>query len=323
MRETKVIFTGIMILLLSIFCTSCRGIETSSKEELAYKYDTILSIRPIEANGDIIAEKAKQKIEEAKQKLEAERIKAEEAAKAIEVAKVQEAERQAQERQVQEKANEAINHSNNVTTNIQREELLVEQIQGIGSAEQVITVTNDNSSELQVTVQAFEKRSGKWVKILECPGVIGFEGFSYNKTEQNNTSPIGIYTIGTAFGQAGNPGTGLNFRDITPNDYWVDDPNSDYYNSWQTGAPAGRWNSAEDLYNISVYKYGFVINYNTSNVVKGKGSAIFFHIWSSSYRGTAGCTAVAEENVVKLLNWLSTDKNPLIVQGTVDQVRNM
>jgi len=308
--EAKAVLKVVAVFLLVVFCTSCQVKEEAKESDLEYKYEVSSSVRPFQDNGYNLAEQGKKKIEEAKQKAEQERLKAEEEAKAEETAR-------------KEKNNENINVSNNVAANPQKEELLVEKIQGIGSAEQVITVTNDYSSSLQVTVQAFEKQNGVWRKILECPGVIGFEGFSYNKTEQNNTSPIGIYTLVTAFGQVGNPGTGLSFRDITPNDYWVDDPNSAYYNSWQTGDSAGRWNSAEALYQISLYKYGFVINYNTENVVKGKGSAIFFHIWSSPYKGTAGCTAVAEENVIKLLNWLRADKNPLIVQGTVEQVENM
>ncbi|NLJ91262.1 MAG: SH3 domain-containing protein, partial [Clostridiales bacterium] len=58
-------------------------------------------------------------------------------------------------------------------TNPIREPLLVEQIKGIGGSNQVITVTNQSASSVQVTIQAFEKIDGEWKEIYNLPGVIG------------------------------------------------------------------------------------------------------------------------------------------------------
>ena len=62
----------------------------------------------------------------------------------------------------------------------------------------------------------------------------------------------------------------------TNNDYWIDDVSFPDYNKWVTyeGNPDEKWNSYERL-RISDYKYAVVINYNTSNIQPGKGSAIF------------------------------------------------
>jgi L,D-peptidoglycan transpeptidase YkuD (ErfK/YbiS/YcfS/YnhG family) len=50
-------------------------------------------------------------------------------------------------------------------------------------------------------------------------------------------------------------------------------------------------------------------------IVKGKGSAIFLHVWKD--RGsTVGCVAMPEEIVLKILAWLDPAKKPLIVMGT-------
>ena len=61
--------------------------------------------------------------------------------------------------------------------------------------------------------------------------------------------------------------------------------------------------SAEHLYDHKIaYKYGLVINYNTENIMKGKGSAIFFHV--STNGPTHGCVSVDEDTMVKILKIL-------------------
>jgi L,D-peptidoglycan transpeptidase YkuD (ErfK/YbiS/YcfS/YnhG family) len=94
------------------------------------------------------------------------------------------------------------------------------------------------------------------------------------------------------------------------------------YNTWQQGPVNGRWTSAEQMY-IPEYNYGFVINYNTAERVPAKGSAIFFHVWSGAGSGTAGCTAAAEENVIRTLKWLNPSKNPIIIEGPMSEVQKM
>ena len=60
------------------------------------------------------------------------------------------------------------------------------------------------------------------------------------------------------------------------------------------------WNSAEDLPKETVaYRYVAVVEYNTANIVKGAGSAIFLHC--SLGRPTSGCISVSEESMSKIL----------------------
>ncbi len=118
------------------------------------------------------------------------------------------------------------------------------------------------------------------------------------------------------------PGTSMNYRQSTTNDFWVDDVNSPLYNTWQQGPANNRWNSAENMY-IPQYNYGFVINHNTTSRTPGKGSAIFFHVWSGPGHGTAGCTAAAQSNVISTLKWLNPSKSPIIIQGSMSDVLKM
>lgn len=195
---------------------------------------------------------------------------------------------------------------------------IADNLKTVGSNNQIILVTTSGYGTSYARIRTFEKINDKFAEILNVSGYIGKYGFAQVMSEGGMSSPRGKFSVGTAFGRYGNPGTRLNFRNITGNDYWVDDPNSSLYNTWQTGPVNGRWNSAEKM-NIAAYNYGFVINYNTSERIPGKGSAIFFHV-SSGY--TAGCTGTSQENVIKILNWLDPSKNPVIIQCPESELVN-
>ncbi|PLT34092.1 hypothetical protein CUU64_10325 [Bacillus sp. V5-8f] len=153
-------------------------------------------------------------------------------------------------------------------------------------------------------------------------GVIGKKGFAVSKAEGDGKSPMGIYSFGTAFGTASKPaGMSWPYRKSTKNDYWIDAPSSKYYNKWFTST--SKPSVSHEIMYQPLYKYAAVINYNTSPIVKGKGSAIFLHIWRSSSSPTAGCVATQEKNVVSILKWLNQKSNPQIVMGTTDYVKNI
>lgn len=200
--------------------------------------------------------------------------------------------------------------------------LLIDGINGKGNAGQAIVVTTNNFGSVSATITTFEKVNGKWIQVASFAGDVGRNGFAYNKVEGDGHSPIGIFSLGTAFGRNSNPGATTNYRKSTPNDFWVDDVNSSLYNTWQKGPATGRWNSAENMY-IPQYNYGFVINYNTAKRIPGKGSAIFFHVWSGPGHGTAGCTATAQNNVISILKWLKPSENPVIIEGPMSEVLKM
>lgn len=197
--------------------------------------------------------------------------------------------------------------------------LLINKINGKGNAQQAIVVTTNSPGAVNATITTFEKINGSWRQVATFAGNVGKNGFAYNKVEGDGHSPIGIFSLGTAFGRYSNPGTAMKYRKSTLNSFWVDDVNSALYNTWQEGPVNGRWISAEKMY-IPQYNYGFVINYNTSQRTPGKGSAIFFHVWSGAGHGTAGCTATAQDNVISILKWLNSSKSPVIIEGPMSEV---
>lgn len=173
----------------------------------------------------------------------------------------------------------------------------------------VIVESSGNSAE----VSFYEKdEDGLWCdKNLTVSGWVGSNGVDDKSQEGDYKTPFGLYSIGEAFYIYDQPATGLDSFQVTENTYWVDDPNSQYYNQRVEGTENMDWNSAEHMLSYSIsYKYGFVVNFNMDPIVPGKGSAIFFHCGSGP---TAGCIAVPESSVLSYLEQLDKSKSPCIL----------
>ena len=179
----------------------------------------------------------------------------------------------------------------------------------------VVTVSSPNSHE--ATLQAFEKIQHMWRPVfLDIHAVVGRNGLSAEKEEGDGRSPVGIFEFGTAFGTIEKiSGIKFPYSVTSRYDYWIDDAASDDYNRWVyfEGDPYKRWQSFERLH-IAPYKYALVINYNVNPVVKGRGSAIFMHVSYDLSKGTSGCTAVSEEDMLHILQWIDASKNPVFIQ---------
>ena len=198
----------------------------------------------------------------------------------------------------------------------------VTKLENLGDAGQVILVTAADHGQTLVRVTAYEKGAEGWTQVLDTLGVIGRSGFGDSKKEGDGRSPVGAFTLGTAFGTAVNPDTKMAYIQTGEDDIWVDDDQSVYYNTWQkrSAIPADSFTSHEDLA-ITAYEYAFVIDYNTKTIVPGDGSAIFFHVKGAT--STAGCTAVEKDDIVTLLQWLDPAKNPVILQGAVGEIAGL
>jgi L,D-peptidoglycan transpeptidase YkuD (ErfK/YbiS/YcfS/YnhG family) len=189
----------------------------------------------------------------------------------------------------------------------------------IGESTQILLVVNNSSFFFTKTnVYAAEKRGDKWQMAFEpFNAVIGRNGFaaSGEKREGDGKTPSGIYPLKMTFGYDATIGTKMPYRQVLADDIWVDDPQADDYNRWvkksETRAASYEIMKRDD----NLYKYGIVIEYNTSPVIKGYGSAIFLHIWKGESFPTAGCVAVSEEDIIKILGWLDPAASPLIITG--------
>jgi L,D-peptidoglycan transpeptidase YkuD (ErfK/YbiS/YcfS/YnhG family) len=160
-----------------------------------------------------------------------------------------------------------------------------------------------------------EKIKGDWkMAIAPVRASIGRTGFtdSMHKQEGDGHTPEGLYALGQLFSYDSIVPTRLPFIVVNEQDKWIDDSTSDEYNKYIRGATNAK--SFEHLLLNSIeYKYCTVIEYNTDPVIKGKGSAIFFHVATPQYKTTAGCVAIAEKDMLTFLNWFHPKKKKSIL----------
>lgn len=153
-------------------------------------------------------------------------------------------------------------------------------------------------------------------------GVSRPEGFR-EKREGDGCSPAGIFRVPFVFGMAPEadarveaPALTLPYTHLADSIIGVDDPDSHYYNQVVDSNLVPRdWNSHEPMNRFKVlYRWGAFIAHNPEGV-PNLGSCIFIHIWPGPGEPTAGCTGMADADVVRVLTWLDPAKEPRLVQG--------
>jgi L,D-peptidoglycan transpeptidase YkuD (ErfK/YbiS/YcfS/YnhG family) len=195
-----------------------------------------------------------------------------------------------------------------------------------GESEQILLVMGNISELSSAKIYSFEKRNNRWeVMLRPIDASIGRNGFALPdlKREGDGRTPSGVYALEYAFGYLSDIDTKMHYLQTTEDDVWVDDANSiDYNQRLKRGHTKAT--SFEDMRRKdNLYKYGIVIAYNTNPVVRGLGSAIFFHIWKGKGKPTAGCIAMSEKNITSILNWVEPSRKPLVIMGTEDTLKGM
>ena len=187
---------------------------------------------------------------------------------------------------------------------------------------QLVVVFNSASADHHANLLTFEKTEEGWQPVFEVMQAgIGENGFApiNEKVEGDGKSPTGIFALGQLFTYLDSADTKMPFQKTNAEDKWIDDPESENYNRYVQGETDAQ--SYENLLLKSdAYKYCMVIEYNTNPVVKGKGSAIFFHLNKTGNESTAGCVAITEENMLRVLKWLDPKSNPHIIMGNKDEL---
>ena len=151
-------------------------------------------------------------------------------------------------------------------------------------------------------------------------GLARQRGTSPAKREGDRRTPTGIFGfLRTMYGIAPNPGVHYGYRRVVCGDWWVEDPASPSYNRFRHvrcgSTPPFRTKSEDLSRSPTAYRHFAVIAYNTSPVVPGRGSGIFFH--ASTGRPTLGCVSLPLPRLIATLRWLRASEAPLIAIGTV------
>lgn len=152
----------------------------------------------------------------------------------------------------------------------------------------------------------YDRNAFGWFRLFgPVPAVFGRNGIAPagEKREGDGRTPSGIFTLTECFGYNDTAPVHLRYAQVTDSDIWIDDTNHPDYNRW-TQLPTTATSYENLRRNDELYRYAIVIDYNRAPVVAGAGSAIFIHIRRSDGRPTAGCIALAEDDLLALLGRL-------------------
>lgn len=146
-------------------------------------------------------------------------------------------------------------------------------------------------------VMMYDKTDTGWNCVLECQGYVGKKGIN-KKKEGDKKTPSGVYNLTSGFGIKSDPGTSMPYVKVNKYLYWCAD--KEHYNQLIDTREVPHKCHGEHLIKfVPHYNYGMFLDYNSSHTYK-KGSAIFLHCTGSS-KYTAGCIAVSEKNMIKIL----------------------
>lgn len=194
---------------------------------------------------------------------------------------------------------------------------------------QLIVVTTPDWDAVEGNLYRFERSTtlSPWKEVgSPIPVTVGKKGMAWGieisdvpcKREGDLKSPAGIYSLGTAFGDLAHKkyAVKLSYLVIEQDTECVDDPSSGFYNQFVDAKTEPRdWTSSEKMLEVGhYYAIGIEVKYNSDPIMPGFGSCIFIHVWKDRNSGTAGCTAMQEDNLNEIVSWLNVDKQPAIVQ---------
>jgi len=201
------------------------------------------------------------------------------------------------------------------------------------SHQMVLVITPDWNADHGV-LRTFERAGNTWTPVASAQDVtIGRAGSAWGiglnpaqadgpqKHEGDGRAAAGVYRIGEVFGYAASADTRMPYAAMTDTDWCVDVDGSPYYNqivdAKKVGDKAVQGASEPMRRDLHMngdprYKIGFVIEHNAKGK-PGGGSCIFAHLWTSPTDTTAGCTAMPEPVMRRLLAWLKPEEQPVFV----------
>lgn len=177
-----------------------------------------------------------------------------------------------------------------------------------------------NNHKLWKLVDSFAITVGRSGLAKDIHSTISFENNMPVKHEGDGKSPSGIFKLGKVFSYHDVENLKMPFVQVDTNFYCVDDVASSYYNTLIKQDTAQHdFSSFEYMKrDDSLYEYGVWVLYNSNPVTAGHGSCIFLHIWQNENTPTSGCTAMAKDNMLKLIHWLDAKNNPVLLQIVTD-----
>lgn len=147
-------------------------------------------------------------------------------------------------------------------------------------------------------------------------GVPGTEERGIQKREGDGRAPAGLFALGRIFGDDPKLPDGADFpyHQVTARDTWIDDPKHPLYNRHvvidDLAHPPPWYEKHRMRVGDAAFRWRVEIRHNAEPPVAGAGSVIFFHIRRGPDRKTAGCTVMAEEDLLTMIRWLRAERKP-------------
>ena len=159
---------------------------------------------------------------------------------------------------------------------------------------------------IRIRMAAADSRRG-WLTAggRTVPVALGRGGIRANKREGDGGTPKGTFRPHQLWWRAdrhARPRTFLPVRAIAPDDAWCEDPSSRHYNQpvrFERSRGDDRLMRDDHLYDFIVE-----IDHNSSPRIKGRGSAVFFHLARENFAPTAGCVSMTRSEMLRLLRRL-------------------
>lgn len=178
-------------------------------------------------------------------------------------------------------------------------------VNSVGNATQVISVVGVGPSTAKIDV--WERTAAGWNPIgVGIPAHIGANGMAPETHDGEMKTPMGVFTLDFAFGTEANPGGGLPYVQVGPDHWWDGDMKSPTYNTMQVCKKAQcpfdtNLSSGTENLQIPQYAHAVVMGVNKARV-PGNGGAFFLHTTDGG--STAGCVAIDDATLVKIMQWL-------------------
>ena len=200
------------------------------------------------------------------------------------------------------------------------------------SVKQVIVARAKGWDSSTALLQAYQRNSARepWQPVFAqpVPVLLGRGGMAWGrgvfdpphnrvpyKIEKDWRAPAGVFQLGTLFGYAAAAPAGARwpYHQVGPFDAYIDDPRHPNYNQHVRVDPGNvpPWFAKQKMrLGDAAYKWMLEIRHNQRPAAPGYGSAIFFHVRRGPTKPSAGCTTMAEDNLVRLIRWLSPAASP-------------
>ena len=184
---------------------------------------------------------------------------------------------------------------------------------------QLITVSAHRAHTTAATLRVWQRSDDCWTPVFgPYTARVGWNGLRVNRREADGTTPIGTFPIlPRMYGNAPNPGVAFRYTRLRCGDWWVEDPRSPAYNTFQRVGcgvrPPFKVTTPDMSKSPKAYASLAVIGFNMHPVVPGRGSGIFLHV--EVHSSTNGCVSLPRPQLLRVLRWLRPNPAPQILIG--------